>query len=65
MRVNQYDGVVDAMAHCGGGPSCDRFELFEALVDWVERGIEPYSESESDCRLQVVEFTVMYLIFRQ
>ena len=36
--------LVPGMAHCGGGPSCDRFELFEALVDWVERGIEPDSE---------------------
>lgn len=33
--------LVPGMAHCGGGPSCDRFELFKALVDWVERGIEP------------------------
>ncbi|MBN2466589.1 MAG: tannase/feruloyl esterase family alpha/beta hydrolase, partial [Deltaproteobacteria bacterium] len=35
--------LVPGMAHCSGGPSCDRFELFRALVDWVERGIEPDS----------------------
>jgi pimeloyl-ACP methyl ester carboxylesterase len=35
--------LVPGMAHCGNGPSCDRFELFQALVDWVERGIEPDS----------------------
>lgn len=33
--------IVPGMGHCGGGPSCDRFELFDALVDWVEKGIEP------------------------
>jgi feruloyl esterase len=35
--------LIPGMAHCGGGPSCDRYELFNALVDWVERGIEPDS----------------------
>ncbi len=35
--------LVPGMAHCGGGPACDRFDLFQALVDWVERGIEPDS----------------------
>jgi pimeloyl-ACP methyl ester carboxylesterase len=33
--------LIPGMAHCSGGPSCDRFDLFKALVDWVERGIEP------------------------
>jgi pimeloyl-ACP methyl ester carboxylesterase len=33
--------LIPGMAHCSGGPSCDRFELFQALVDWVEKGIEP------------------------
>ena len=33
--------LIPGMAHCSGGPSCDRFDLFGALVDWVERGIEP------------------------
>jgi feruloyl esterase len=32
---------VPGMAHCGGGPSTDRFDLFTALVDWVERGRAP------------------------
>jgi feruloyl esterase len=35
--------LVPGMAHCGGGPSCDQYELFEALVDWVEKGIKPDS----------------------
>lgn len=35
--------LVPGMAHCGNGPSCDQFELFQALVDWVELGIEPDS----------------------
>jgi hypothetical protein len=35
--------LIPGMAHCSGGPSCDRFDLFNALVDWVERGIEPDS----------------------
>ena len=35
--------LIPGMAHCSGGPSCDRFYLFNALVDWVERGIEPDS----------------------
>ncbi len=32
---------VPGMAHCGGGPSTDRFDLFAALVDWVERDRPP------------------------
>ena len=35
--------LVPGMAHCGGGPSCDQYELFEALVDWVEKGKKPDS----------------------
>lgn len=35
--------LIPGMAHCRGGPACDRFSLFNALVDWVERGIEPDS----------------------
>ena len=27
--------IIPGMAHCSGGPSCDRFDLFDALVDWV------------------------------
>ncbi|MBN1847579.1 MAG: tannase/feruloyl esterase family alpha/beta hydrolase [Deltaproteobacteria bacterium] len=33
--------IIPGMAHCSGGPACDRFDLFHALVDWVEKGIEP------------------------
>jgi feruloyl esterase len=32
---------VPGMTHCGGGPATDRFDLFSALVDWVERGRAP------------------------
>ncbi len=32
---------VPGMTHCGGGPATDRFDLFGALVDWVERGTAP------------------------
>lgn len=32
---------VPGMAHCGGGPATDRFDAFDALVGWVERGTAP------------------------
>lgn len=32
---------VPGMTHCGGGPATDRFDLFSALVDWVENGKAP------------------------
>jgi hypothetical protein len=32
---------VPGMAHCGGGPATDRFDAFDALVGWVERGAAP------------------------
>jgi feruloyl esterase len=32
---------VPGMAHCGGGPATDRFDLFSVLVDWVEHGTAP------------------------
>jgi feruloyl esterase len=32
---------VPGMAHCGGGPATDRFDLFTTLVDWVERNRAP------------------------
>jgi len=32
---------VPGMTHCGGGPATDRFDLFAALVDWVEHGKAP------------------------
>jgi feruloyl esterase len=33
--------IVPGMGHCGGGPACDQQGLFDALVDWVEKGIAP------------------------
>ena len=38
---------VPGMNHCGGGPSTDRFDLFAALVDWVEHGTAPVSVTAS------------------
>ena len=32
---------VPGMAHCSGGPATDSFALFEALVNWVEKGEAP------------------------
>jgi feruloyl esterase len=33
--------LVPGMAHCGGGPSLDHFDMLTAVVDWVEKGIAP------------------------
>jgi feruloyl esterase len=33
--------IVPGMSHSRGGPACDQFDLVDALVDWVEKGIEP------------------------
>lgn len=33
--------VVPGMAHCGGGPSTDQFDLLTPLVRWVELGEAP------------------------
>jgi len=33
--------AIPGMAHCGGGPATDRFDLFSALVDWVEHERPP------------------------
>src|SRR5581483_4036404 len=33
--------VVPGMNHCGGGIATDQFDMFPALVDWVERGVAP------------------------
>ncbi len=49
LRMNNGGDVADfarfypvpGMTHCGGGPATDRFDLFSALVDWVERGKAP------------------------
>ncbi len=35
--------VVPGMAHCGGGPACDQFDMVDALVAWVEAGKAPDS----------------------
>ena len=35
--------LVPGMAHCGGGPSLDRFDMLTAVVDWVEKGTPPDS----------------------
>ena len=32
---------VPGMAHCGGGPSTDQFDMLTALVEWVEHGEAP------------------------
>ena len=32
---------VPGMAHCAGGPATDQFSAFDALVDWVEKGVAP------------------------
>jgi feruloyl esterase len=33
--------IVPGMAHSRGGPACDGFDLVDALVKWVEQGVEP------------------------
>jgi hypothetical protein len=35
--------LVPGMAHCGGGPSLDQFDMLSAVVDWVEKGKAPDS----------------------
>lgn len=35
--------LVPGMAHCGGGPSLDHFDMLSAVVDWVEKGVAPES----------------------
>jgi hypothetical protein len=35
--------LVPGMAHCGGGPSLDRFDMLTAIVNWVEKGAAPDS----------------------
>ncbi|MFP5226424.1 MAG: tannase/feruloyl esterase family alpha/beta hydrolase [Acidobacteriota bacterium] len=34
---------VPGMSHCGGGPSLDRFDMLDAVVNWVEKGTAPES----------------------
>lgn len=33
--------LVPGMAHCGGGPSLDHFDMLTAVVKWVEEGTAP------------------------
>jgi hypothetical protein len=33
--------MVPGMGHCNGGVGCDKVDVFTALVNWVEKGIEP------------------------
>ncbi|MXO70228.1 tannase/feruloyl esterase family alpha/beta hydrolase [Alteraurantiacibacter buctensis] len=33
--------AVPGMLHCGGGEATDRFEMLDAIVDWVEHGRAP------------------------
>ena len=33
--------LVPGMAHCGGGPSLDHFDMLTALVNWVEKSTAP------------------------
>ncbi len=35
--------LVPQMNHCGGGPSCDQFDMLDALLKWVENGRVPNS----------------------
>ena len=42
-RVAQWSRIflVPGMAHCGGGPSLDHFDMLSGVVDWVEKGSAP------------------------
>jgi len=35
--------LIPGMAHCGGGPALDRFDMLSAIVNWVEKGTAPDS----------------------
>jgi len=35
--------LVPGMAHCGGGPALDNFDMLTAIVNWVEKGAAPDS----------------------
>jgi feruloyl esterase len=35
--------LVPGMAHCGGGPALDQFDMLTPLVDWVEKDSAPES----------------------
>lgn len=42
-RVAQWSRIflVPGMAHCGGGPSLDHFDMLSAVVNWVEKDASP------------------------
>jgi hypothetical protein len=42
-RVAQWSRIflVPGMAHCGGGPSLDHFDMLSAVLNWVEKGTAP------------------------
>ncbi len=42
-KVAQWSRIflVPGMAHCGGGPSLDHFDMLSAVVNWVEKGAAP------------------------
>jgi len=44
-KVSEWSRIflVPGMAHCGGGPSLDHFDMLTAVVDWVEKGAAPDS----------------------
>ncbi|MEN9560412.1 MAG: hypothetical protein RLZZ502_1623, partial [Pseudomonadota bacterium] len=33
--------LMPGVNHCRGGEGLDKFELFQPLVDWVEKGVAP------------------------
>jgi len=35
--------LIPGMAHCGGGPSLDHFDMLGAVIEWVEKGSAPES----------------------
>ena len=42
-KVSEWSRIflVPGMAHCGGGPSLDHFDMLRAVVNWVEKGAAP------------------------
>ena len=44
-KVSEWSRIflVPGMAHCGGGPSLDHFDMLTAVVNWIEQGTVPDS----------------------
>jgi feruloyl esterase len=44
-KVAQWSQIylIPGMSHCRGGPSRDQFDMLNAVVNWVEKGIAPKS----------------------